>query len=158
MKKVVWPAALLPGRIQQIGKPARHHFDPNQTLRLVGLWDSRGCSRARNVPNIAEDAGGAWQEAAICCCRSLVQVLHFPRLSRKMLYGWWQDRDEGRWVGQSCQCNLTKTSSLPPAVLPRWNKPSGDEFLQPASRLPGCLNSISKAFFILTSKSSNKFR
>lgn len=75
-----------------------------------------------------------------------LQVLDFPRLSRKMLYGWWRDRDEGRWAGHSCQCNLTKTSNLPPAVLPRWNKPSGDVFLQPASRLLGCSNSISKAF------------
>jgi hypothetical protein len=58
--------------------------------------NSRGCSRARNVPNFAEDGGGAWQEAALYLFLPVAsQVLHFPRLRRKMLYGWWRERERG---------------------------------------------------------------
>lgn len=44
--------------------------------------------------------------------------------------------DGGRWAGHSCQCNLTKTSNLPPAVLPHWKSLQALVFFSQPPRLP----------------------
>ena len=111
-------ACLNPRNVTMKSLRERTSLWPHQYRPLVGRgeYNSRGCSRARNVPNIAEDGWGAWQ----ACSSQAGLALEILQLSqaegRKMLYGWWlwqrEKEIKGRWDGQSCQTNLTKTSNL----------------------------------------------
>lgn len=105
---------------------ALHTFDPTQLFVC-------GTRVAVRVPEIFRRLPKTWRSVAggsNLFPSFAAQPLHFPRLKRKMHYGWWREREsrgergnKGRWAGHSCQRNLTETSSLPPAALPHRNNP-----------------------------------